>query len=158
MKYRVNLKRIQNVSVVVECDTYQGSFDLAEKKANQGKGDISYGNWIEDESYTSIEKYRIGEKIKFAEEKQRYTVQACNKRFLICTKPYNPKHTVFYTIVDLQKNIRGCDNQVFHNGYETKEDCERALKRLVSTNDEDVFEISYRNRIPLKIEKQKELV
>lgn len=99
-------------------------------------------------------EYKVGDKIKFKEERNRYTIQACNERFLICTKPYNPKHTVIYTIVDLKKKIRGTDGYVFCLGYETREDCEEALevisKKAKYSVDGDV--ISSRNRIKLRID------
>jgi hypothetical protein len=62
--------------------------------------------------------YKIGDKIKFKREKQRYTIQATDGRYLICTKPFNAKKTVIYTIVDLKEKIRGTDNLVFGHGYE----------------------------------------
>ena len=71
-------------------------------------------------------------KIWFAEEKLPYTVQARNERFLVCTKPFNLKHTVLYTIVDLKYEIRGTEDLIFCMGYETKNRCEEALKRLDS--------------------------
>jgi hypothetical protein len=71
-------------------------------------------------------------KIWFAEEKLPYTVQARNERFLVCTKPFNLKHTVLYTIVDLKYGIRGTEDLIFCMGYETKNHCEEALKRLDS--------------------------
>ena len=85
--------------------------------------------------------------IKFKEEKQRYTIQAFNDRFLICTKPFNPRKTVLYTIVDLEKKIRGTEDLIFCMGYETQELCEEALERLVTGESE----ISHRNRIELNI-------
>lgn len=91
---------------------------------------------------------QIGDRIKFAEEKQKYTIQSRNERYLICTKPFNPKHTVLYTIVDLQKGIRGTENLIFGMGAETKEDCDAMLKRL----DSGETEISHRNHIQLFIE------
>ena len=87
-------------------------------------------------------------KIKFKEEKQRYTIQASNDRFLICTKPFNPKKTVLYTIVDLEKKIRGTENLIFCMGYETQELCIEALERLVTGESK----ISHRDRIELNIE------
>lgn len=89
----------------------------------------------------------VGSKIKFAEEKQAYTVQASDERFLICTKPFNPKKTVLYTIVDFKRNVRGTENLVFSLGFETKKQCEESLKRLQSGDSE----VSYRNFIPLVI-------
>lgn len=87
-------------------------------------------------------------KIKFLEEKQAYTIQSQNERYLICTKPFNLKKTVLYTIVDLKEEIRGTENLVFGMGFETKEDCDEALYRLVNNESE----ISRRNRINLNIE------
>jgi hypothetical protein len=88
-----------------------------------------------------------GDKIWFVEEKRPYTIRTRNKRFLICTKPFNPKRTVLYTIVDLEKQIRGTENLVFCMGYESDEDCNEALIRLETGESE----ISHRNNIPLKI-------
>ena len=92
--------------------------------------------------------YQVGDKIKFRREKQKFTVQACNSRFLICTKPFNLKRTVLYTIVDIDNNIRGTESLVFSIGAETKEDCCEMLRRLSSGE----TEISYRNRVELDIE------
>lgn len=104
-----------------------------------------------------------------AEEKRPYTIRACNKRFLICTKPYNFKpKTVIYTIVDLEEGIRGTDNYSIGwcDYYDTK-DCRRMLKELQKTADSEQIEvingrkvyiqplmgtyISRRNRIELNI-------
>lgn len=91
---------------------------------------------------------KVGEKIKFKEEKQRYTIQASNERFAICTKPINCQKTVLYTIVDFKEKIRGTDNMIFGRGYETKELCEQSLQDLITGE----IEISCRNRVPLIIE------
>ena len=94
--------------------------------------------------------YPAGSKIKFAEEKQRYTVRAASERFLICTKPYNPKRTVIYTVVDLVENIRGTENLIFGRGAETDEQCAEMLARLEGFD--TPTEISRRNRVRLNIE------
>jgi len=94
------------------------------------------------------EQIRIGTKIKFPEEKQRYTVQALNDRYAVCTKPFNCRKTVLYTIIDVQENIRGTENLIFCMGFETKKQCQEALERLAKRESE----ISYKNRIPLVIE------
>lgn len=93
-------------------------------------------------------KYKVGDKIKFVEEKKPYTIRACNERYLICTKPFAPKHTVLYTIVDLQQRIRG-RNWWLLNLYEYMDDadCKQCLEDLVSGE----CEISKRNRIKLNI-------
>ena len=94
-------------------------------------------------------KIPIFSKIKFTEEKQKYTVMASNACFLICTKPFNPKKTVLYTIVDRKEKIRGTENLIFGMGAETKKDCDEMLERLIDGESE----VSYRNRIKLDIEK-----
>lgn len=91
--------------------------------------------------------YKTGDKIKFVEEKRPYKIRACNERFLVCTKPFNPKHTVMYTIVDLKENVRGTESLIFCMGFETDEECKEALERLISGE----TEVSYRNRIQLNI-------
>lgn len=93
-------------------------------------------------------KLVVGDKIKFKSEKQRYTVMACNDRFAVCTKPFNAKKTVIYSIIDFENKIRGTENLVFCMGFETKELCEDALERLAK----EESEVSYRNRVELDIE------
>lgn len=90
-----------------------------------------------------------GTKIKFANEKQLFTIRASNVAFGICTKPFNPKHTVLYTIIDWQNNIRGTENLIFGMGAETDKQCREMLKRLT----EGESEVSHRNQIKLDIEK-----
>lgn len=93
--------------------------------------------------------YPVNTKIWFDGERHAYTVQACDDRYLVCTKPYNLYKTVMYTIVDLQGEIRGADSRVFSKGYETQKDCKTALKELQT----GALEISYRNQVPLKIKR-----
>lgn len=90
---------------------------------------------------------KVGDKITFNEERMSYTIRACNERYAVCTKPFNPRRTVLYTIVDFENNIRGTENFIFGMGAETKQDCEEMLKRLISGE----TEISHRNRISLNI-------
>lgn len=91
--------------------------------------------------------YKVGDKIKFEREKQRYTIWACDNRYLICKKPFNARRTYLYTIVDLQEQVRGADNIVGGLAYDTKEECEESLKWL----QEGKIEISHRNRINLDL-------
>ena len=90
---------------------------------------------------------RVGSKITFAGEKKPYTICACDDRYAVCTKPFNLKHTVLYTIIDVKENIRGTENLVFGMGAETKQQCEEMLQRLQSNESE----ITRRNRVDLQI-------
>lgn len=90
----------------------------------------------------------VGSKIKFKSEKQRYTVRASNTAYAICTKPFNARHTVLYTIVDNIHKVRGPENLVFGFGAETSEDCEEMLERVTSGE----TEVSYRHGIALDLE------
>jgi len=94
-------------------------------------------------------RLKVGTKIKFTSEKQRYTVQASNRRFAVCTKPLNVQRTVLYTIIDFKEGVRGTENLIFCAGFETRKLCEEALGRL----ERGESEVSYRNRIPLDIER-----
>lgn len=91
---------------------------------------------------------KVGNKIKFTEEVQKYTVIAANDRFAICTKPFNPKKTVIYSIIDIKKQIRGTENLIFGFGAETKEQCEDILERLTTGESK----ISHRNWTKLNID------
>lgn len=95
--------------------------------------------------------YKVGDLIKFFEEKQRYTVQAAGKRYLVCTKPFNPKKTVLYTIVDLEDKWRSTNDLVFNSyDYETPEGCALCLRDL----ERNKVGLSRRNRVPLLIEEK----
>lgn len=96
-------------------------------------------------------KFETGQKIWFEGEKRPYTVRSCNQRFAICTKPFNLKYTVLYTIIDKENNIRGTEGLTFCMGFETDQDCNEALIRLQTGQ----TEVSYRNREELNIEKIK---
>lgn len=91
--------------------------------------------------------YKIGDKIKFADEKGKYVIRECNDRYLICTKPYNFKKTFFYTIVDLERNIRGADNYYTKFDYMDPKELKQAMIELMNGK----LEIG-RNRVPLKFE------
>ena len=108
---------------------------------NRSFGMIEVGEYMMD-------KVDVGTKIKFVDETQRYTVQASNRFYSICTKPFNAKKTVIYTIVDWYNKLRGTEDLIFCNGAETKEQCEDMLNRL--TNGES--NISGRNWCNLRIQ------
>lgn len=72
--------------------------------------------------------FKVGDKIKFKNQKQRYTVRAVSEKFVICTKPFNAKRTYIYTIIDLKNKLRGADNYGCW-GYETDEQCQEAIKK-----------------------------
>lgn len=86
-----------------------------------------------------------GDPVYLGTEVRPYRVKCRDERYIICTKPYNPKHTVIYFIVDLQEQRRGPDNMIFCSGYETQEQCEERLKEL----QEGRIEVSRRHDLPL---------
>lgn len=92
---------------------------------------------------------KAGDRIKFFSEKRPYCVRAADRRYAICTKPFNLKHTTIYTIIDFKEDVRGPDNVIFGLGYETDADAARALAQLQAGE----IEVSYRRRIPLDIER-----
>lgn len=99
-----------------------------------------------------IQTVKVGDFITFAEEKQKYEVQAASERFLVCTKPFNPRRTVLYTIVDLVEDVRGTENLIFGAGFESRKACEEALDRLEGRSESGcTSEVSYRNRVPLNV-------
>ena len=87
---------------------------------------------------------KVGDRVFLPGEQKPYTVRACDERYAICTKPMNLKNTVLYFIYDSVLGIRGTDNMVFCNGYETDEQCLDRLKELQSGR----IEVSKRNWVP----------
>jgi len=96
-----------------------------------------------------MNKVEVGQTIKFYGEKQKYTVQASNRFYSICTKPFNARKTVIYTAIDWYNQIRGTENMIFGFGAETKKQCEEMLDRLTNADSD----ISSRNWCVLDIEK-----
>lgn len=93
-------------------------------------------------------KYSKGDKVQFAEEKTKYTVRACNDRYLICTRSYNPKKTVIYCIVDLVDDIRSTNDYVFNPyDYVLDVDCEKSLTDLIAGE----YKLSRRKSLQLNI-------
>jgi len=93
----------------------------------------------------------VGSRVWFSEERMPYTVQARNERFIVCTKPFAARKTVIYSIMDLERMVRGPDNMIFGAGYETREQCSERLQDLeIGTS-----EVSYRlSRIlPINVKK-----
>lgn len=90
----------------------------------------------------------VGDKVFIPKQKKPFRVKARDERYIICTKPFNPLHTVIYFIVDLVDKWRGPDNMIFCNGYETDEDCQERLKEL----QDGEIEVSSRRGIPLEID------
>lgn len=90
-----------------------------------------------------------GSRIWFEGESKPYRIRAIDNRYAVCTKPFNPRHTVLYTIVDFKQRIRGTENLVFGMGAGTDLQCEEMLKRIRSGD----TEISHRNRVVLEIKK-----
>ena len=86
-----------------------------------------------------------GDPVYVHNEVRPYRVKCRDDRYIICTKPYNPKRTVMYFIIDTKLRLRGPDNMVFCSGYETQEQCEGRLRELQSGR----IEVSRRNSVPL---------
>jgi len=118
----------------------------------------------------------VGTRIWFAGEKKPYRVRARSSRYLVCTKPFNPRHTVLYTVVDLDEKIRGTENLIFCAGAETDENCvemverlhgimkpatpkevqeikgmKRQFRKMCKNLYSSPTEVSHRNRIPLNV-------
>lgn len=92
------------------------------------------------------ENLKPGDPVFLPTEKRPYRVRCRDDRYIICTKPFNPKRTVIYFIVDLEERRRGPDNMVFCFGYETQEQCEERLKEL----QDGTIEVSRRHDVPLE--------
>lgn len=92
---------------------------------------------------------RAGDRVWFRGERIGYTVMAASMRYKVCTKPFAPKNTVIYSIIDVDRGVRGPDNMVFSFGYETPSQCVQALDDL----EQEEIEVSWRRQAPLRIRK-----
>lgn len=93
-------------------------------------------------------KVEVGDKVYIPNHKRPFRVKARDDRYIICTKPFNARHTVIYFIVDLADKWRAPDNLIFCLGYETDEDCQERLRQLQNGE----IELSRRRGIPLDID------
>lgn len=82
--------------------------------------------------YAIPEKTRIGWK----GQKKTFKVLARNDNFIIIVRPYNPKKTFEYSILDLEYMECNHDNYYTKYDYSNKEECEIALRELQETRDE----------------------
>ena len=92
-------------------------------------------------------RVEIGDKVYIPNHKRPFKVRARDDRYIICTKPFNAKHTVIYFIIDLVDKWRAPDNMIFCAGYETDEDCQNRLQQLQNGE----IELSRRRGIPLDV-------
>lgn len=91
--------------------------------------------------------YKVGDRIRFAEERQYYTVRGRSERFLICTRPFKLRDTVLYCIVDFNRQARGPGDKLFNGPYETDDHITDRMHELMSGR----LGVSYRHDIPLVI-------
>ena len=89
----------------------------------------------------------VGQKLRLGGEVQRYTCVACSKRFGVFTKPFNLQKTYIYTLVDLEKKVRGAAGMIFGPTLDLSE-AQGALKQIVML-ERGKQSISYRNRVDL---------
>lgn len=95
------------------------------------------------------QRLSVGDKVRFIPEKRPYTIKAKSNKFLICTKPFNLKKTVLYTIIDLERIVRGANNQVF-NGYDYTVD--KDIQECLNDLESGKLEVSHRNCLKLDIQ------
>jgi len=90
----------------------------------------------------------VGQKIYFNSEVRPYTVKAVGDEFAICTKPFNLRHTVLYTILDFKQEIRSTNNLVF-NCYDYAK--QSAIDECLHDLRIGLVALSTRNQVPLSI-------
>jgi len=119
-----------------------------------------------------LKDIKVGDFIRFEEEGKKYEIQARSGDFLVLNKPFARRRrrgmscikTVIYTIIDLERQIRGVTiytiddlnrqlsepgNLLYRSVAETRLQCEEMLERLLAGD----TEVSHRNNVPLRIKK-----
>lgn len=96
-------------------------------------------------TYKEILKFlELGDRLYFKGEKKGFEIKSRNQRYLICTKPFNPKKTVVYTILDSEELINSTNNYVFNPyDYLSQADIDESLVDLVA----DKYELSRRHQV-----------
>ena len=78
-----------------------------------------------------ISKVKVGDKVYGRWEKRAYTVMARNERYVIISKPFNPKKTAQYSIIDLQEWFMWPDNYImWMYDYLDNKSCDKAIADL----------------------------
>jgi len=91
-----------------------------------------------------LNSLKVGDKIYFKGEKKGYEIKARNMRYLICTKPFNPKRTVTYTILDSEELINSTNNCVF-NPYDYT--CQKDIDESLVDLENGLCELSSRRQV-----------
>jgi hypothetical protein len=102
---------------------------------------------------TSVE---VSQKIKFGDERTRYTVQAFSQRYIIATKVFKLKRNNYlYTIIDVFRGIRGPSDLLFGSPY-TFNDYEGATMNIAMLHS-GRQSISLRKAVPLTVEELEQI-
>lgn len=86
-------------------------------------------------------------KVKLDGERIRYTVMARDERFVIMVKPFNAKRTYLYTIVDLERSVRGRCNKIFGLDHDVSDPAGAAT--VLADLQNGSTEVIYRHCVPL---------
>lgn len=78
-----------------------------------------------------------GAKLQWKGQKKKFKVIARNDNFIIITRPYNPKKTFEYSILDLEYMECNKDNYYCRYDYQDVEECKKALEELQQTREEE---------------------
>lgn len=95
---------------------------------------------------------KVGNKVKFKEDKRPYTVKASRGKFAICTYP--AFGTAVYCIIDFDREIRSPNDYTFNPfDYTKQEDIDRCMDDLfLPETDGTRCELSQRRKCDLNIE------
>lgn len=85
--------------------------------------------------------------MKLSATKRLWNVRARGDRYIILTQPFNPRRSFIYTVIDLNRGIRGPHNSYGHP-ITTEEEIATAIAALESGE----IEISRRRAVTLDIE------
>lgn len=102
-------------------------------------------SWKDSAAYKNLMLIKDHDRVLINGERMPYRAICVSDRYVICTKPFNLRHTVQYFILDKEKGFRGPDNMVFCMGYETKEQCQERLNELENGE----TEVSVRRGLPI---------
>lgn len=96
---------------------------------------------LKNKNYTLKEILQLfaipGSKLQWKGQKSKFKVIARNDNFIIITRPYNPKRTYEYSILDLEYMQCNHDNYYCKYNYNDAEECKEAIKELQESRDRE---------------------
>lgn len=99
---------------------------------------------------------QVGQRIKLANDRCRWTVRAVTEHFvaLVRQADFEPAGTLCYTVIDWRNGVRGPCNLI-GQGYGDGSYSEAECAEMLAQFEDGSLEVSHRNRVPIEFAQDK---